>query len=250
MVKNLQQQIKQMFSGLTFEDRRHLYFWYGERVPKSVSALVEHFVEPFDIKKWAPICASKERITEHEMIHKWQTTNKKACDLGTETHDFLEHYNGLVSTTTEQQKAGVRYLKDLLSEVVPSGGERRYSILFKELRMYSKRFNFAGTADLILFDHLTNSIVIADYKTNGDLFKTYGWLKPPFEYLEGNPFNHYQLQLSYYQILLEELNLPVPVSERNIVYLRANGEYEILSTFNFTEQLKQLLIAKQSKNAA
>lgn len=229
MVNNLQDKIKAMFSGLTYEDQRHLYFWEGIRVPKSVSAKVEEHEYPFD-PKWYKICAKKEGITEHELRHKWQTINQTACDLGTETHNFLERYTGIETPKTEQQRAGIQFLKDIMVE---------YEIVAREIRMYSRKYNYAGTADLLLRHKITGDLVLADYKTNKDIFKTYGMLKAPFGYLEAHPYNKYQLQLSYYQLMLEEINCHV--SDRLLVYLKADGTYKTYSLVDFTKYLETYL---------
>lgn len=219
-----------MFSGLSFDSQRHLYFWQGVRVPKSVSAKVEEHEYPFDERKWLPICAKRDNVTEHELRHKWQTTNKEACDLGTETHEFLERYSGLESPTTAQQKAGIQFLKDTLVE---------HEIVAKEIRMYSRKYNYAGTADLLLRHRTTGNLILADYKTNKDIFKTFGLLKNPFQYLESHPYNKYQLQLSYYQIMLEEINCCI--SDRLLVYLKADGTYKTFNTVDFTTHLEDYL---------
>lgn len=233
LVEQLRKKIEASFSDLTFDEKRHLYYWKGERVAKSVSGLVEEHEYPFDESKWLPICARKEGITEHELKHKWQTINIAACDLGHETHDFLEHYNGLQTPSTPQQEAGIKFFKDVLVD---------YHIVCRELRMYSRRFKYAGTADLLLMHKVTGKLVLADYKTNKDLFKAYDLLRPPFNYLEAHPFSKYQLQLSYYEIMLKEINCSI--SERLLVYLKADSTYKIFPTFDFTKQLSDHLLTR------
>jgi CRISPR/Cas system-associated exonuclease Cas4 (RecB family) len=229
----IQEKLVSAFSSLTFEEERHLYFWEGQRVRKSVSGLVEEHVPEFDEAKWLPICAKKEKITEHELKHRWQTTNKEACVLGTETHNFLEFYDGTKTPSTPQERAGVKFLLDILKE---------YTIIAKEVRMYSLNYKFAGTADLLLKHRETGEIVLADYKTNKDIFKTFGLMLPPFRYLENHPFNHYQLQLSYYQIMLEDIG--IQISKRLIVYLKADETYRVFETVDFTTYLRDYLTSK------
>lgn len=235
MITHIKERLEATFSDLCFEEQRHLYFVQGERHP-SVSSLVEEHEEPFDEVKWLPICALKEGKTEHELKHEWQTINQLACDLGHETHEFLEHYTGLETPSTPQQVAGIQFLKDITKE---------YEIVFREIRMYSRRYKYAGTADLLLRHKVTGEMVLADYKTNKDLFKSYGMLKPPFQYLEAHPYSKYQLQLSYYQLMLEEANCSI--SKRLLVYLKADATYKIFETFDFTEQLEQHLIIHKKK---
>lgn len=233
MVQHIIDRIDSVFSDLVFDEQRHLYFVKNTKLP-SVSSKVEAHAEKFDINKWAPICARKEGITEHEIRHKWQTINKDACELGHETHDYLEHFNGLKTPSTPQEKAGVKFLTDHLGE---------YEIIKREIRMYSKRYKYAGTADLLLRHIGTGDFILADYKTNRDLFKSYNFLLPPFQYLECHPYNKYQLQLSYYQILLEDV--AIPIKKRLIIHLKADETYRIFEGVDFTSQLREHLESKK-----
>lgn len=229
MLKTLQDKIKMVFSDLTFDKQRHLYFLEGENLP-STSKKVQGHEEEVDFEAILPWCAIKEKVTVDELRETWRQTNKTACDLGHDTHDFLEVYNGLQVPNNGHELAGINFLKDILKD---------YDIVVKEVRMYSRKYKYAGTADLLLRHRITGELVLADYKTNKDLFKTHGFLKAPFDYLEHHPYNKYQLQLSYYQIMLNEAG--IHISDRIIVYLRADGTYKIYNLVDFTEYLKQHL---------
>lgn len=239
---DIQQKLKNAFSELNFDQKRHLYFLEGENLP-SVSKLVESHAEKFDEAYWLPKKTAKLRrttepnITEHELKHRWQTKNQLACDLGHTTHDFLENYTGIESPVLPQQIAGIKFFKDVLKD---------WEIVARELRMFSRRYRYAGTMDLLLRHRKTGKYVVADYKTNEDLFKEFNFLKPPFEYLACSPYNKYQLQLSYYQILLEDIG--VPISERVLVYLMADGTYKCYPLYDYTEYLREILQSKTLVN--
>jgi len=244
MVEEIRKQIVQEYSGLRFEEGVHLYFWKDTRVKKSVSGKVEEVVPPFDEQYWSKACENRNNyvgMSAHQIIHKWQTTNQMACELGTNTHNFLEHYKGNQNPSTPQEEAGVKFLKWLMTATFYKDGIkcRKYTIISKELRAYSKRFKFAGTMDLPVYDHELGGIVIFDYKTNGDLFKTFGYMLGPFSHMLNHPFNHYQLQLSYYSILLEEIGLRV--IDRQIVYLMADAEYRCFSLEDYSEDIVKYL---------
>ncbi len=237
-MKEIRQHIKQVFSGLQFEAHKHLYTLHGRPFYRSATKVVESFAPPFDEAYWAEVCALRDGITVHEMIHQWQTINQLACELGTETHDFLEVWDGVRRPSTPQQLAGTKFLKWLLSEKT-STGKRRYYILFKELWMYSKVYDIPGTPDLIVWDDEVKSVIIFDYKTNKDLFKSFGHMLEPFEWMLSHPYNHYQIQLSLYQVFLEEIG--VKVESRQIVYLMADAEYRLFETEDLTVDLKNAL---------
>lgn len=220
-----------VFSPLTFNEERHLYFWHGVRVEKSITRIVSEHAEPFDADYWAPKCIAKEGVlTAHEVKHIWQTKSKEGCEIGHETHDYMEYYNGLKYPNTPQKKAGVKYLIDMFKD---------YEIVCREFRMYSIRYKFAGTADILIRHKITGELFIIDYKTNKDLFKSYGMLLAPFQSMISHPFAKYQLQLSYYQIMLEDIG--IKISGRIVVHLMADENYKTYPCFDFTNHLRKYL---------
>ena len=61
----------------------------------------------------------------------------------------------------------------------------------------------------------------------------------PFKDLLDMPLNHYQLQLSFYQILFEQLGLRV--ESRKIIWVKPTGDYEMYDTQDYTSILKDYL---------
>jgi len=106
-----------------------------------------------------------------------------------------------------------------------------------ELRMYHEEFSYAGTADIILRNTETGNYVIADYKTNKDLFKNYKGktMKMPFEQMLDCPMSKYEIQLSYYQMMLEAQG--VTVEDRWIIHVDLEDTYKIYKTPDHTSTL-------------
>jgi hypothetical protein len=241
IVSHIRERINAAFSDIVFDQKKHLYYVDDENYP-SVTRKIENCAPKFDANLMAPLSAikasriEKREVTEHEMKYRWQTINKLACDLGHETHDFMEHYTGIETPRTPQEKAGVKFFSDMSTE---------YEVIFRENRMYSRRFKFAGTDDLLLIHRLTGEIIVGDYKTNGDLFKCYKGqtLLAPFDYLESTPYNKYQLQLSYYQLMLEEIG--IKVSGRKLIYLKADATYRIFDLIDITAEIIDFENSKQ-----
>ena len=98
----------------------------------------------------------------------------------------------------------------------------------------------AGTADIILYNKQTNKFIIADYKTNKDLFKNFKGkkLKAPFNNLLDSPFDKYNIQLSMYQILFELTGYEV--ENRFIIWLKPDAEYEIYYTQDLRKEINNL----------
>jgi hypothetical protein len=236
IITDIRNKLNLAFADLEFEEERHLYTLRGKRIP-SVSKLVEARAPKFNAEEILPHSAAKatriekKEVTVHELRHRWQTINKKSCDLGHETHYFMEHYTGIQTPRTPQEEAGIKFFNDMSKE---------YEVIFREIRMYSNKYSFAGTDDLLLIHKQTGQIITGDYKTNGDLFKNYKGetLLPPFDYLMNCPYNKYQIQLSYYQMMLEEAGCEV--SDRLLVYLKADGEYKIFNLPDLTKELIEI----------
>ena len=87
--------------------------------------------------------------------------------------------------------------------------------------------------------YLATKSLIVTHNTNKDLYKNYMGEKmfSPFANMLNCPFNHYQLQLSYYQILLQQIE-GIDVSYRKIIWLRPDGNYELYDTEDYTEILQ------------
>ena len=100
---------------------------------------------------------------------------------------------------------------------------------------------YAGTGDIILYNKVKNYFLIADYKTNKDLFKNFKDQKLyyPFSHMLDTPFNKYQLQLSYYQLMLEQVG--IPISKRLLLWLHDDATYDAYQMEDMTETIKKEL---------
>ena len=230
----LLQRIQQPFNKLSFEETKHKYYVEGTPLSKSVSALIGEFYEHFDVEQVAPYSAAKAGVTTEEILKQWADINQESRDRGHRVHAFGEIYqfNRNLKPSCPQEEAIVKFWQDVPEHILS---------LAAELRMYHFKHLFAGTADIILFDTKTQTYIIADYKTNKDLLKNYKGktMLGPFSHLLDNPLNHYAIQLSYYQLLLEQVG--VKVSKRIIIWLGLDGNYQLFNTEDVTDILKQQL---------
>lgn len=89
---------------------------------------------------------------------------------------------------------------------------------------------------------LAGKSLIPTHNTNKDLFKNYKGqtMIGPFNHLLDTPFNHYQLQLSYYQILLEQIE-GLKISGRKLIWIKPTGDYLMYNLEDYTKELKQEL---------
>jgi ATP-dependent exoDNAse (exonuclease V) beta subunit len=223
--------IQQPFNKLSFEEKKHKYYVDNQPIKTSVSGLISEFYEHFNAQQVAPYSAAKMGISTEEVLAHWAAINQESRDRGHRVHAFGEVYqfNRNLKPSCPQEEAIVKFWQDVPEHVLP---------LAAELRMYHFKHLFAGTADIILFNTKTQTYIIADYKTNKDLFKNYmgKTMIGPFSHLLDMPLNHYVIQLSYYQLLLEQVG--VKVSRRVIIWLGLDGNYQLFDTEDVTDILK------------
>lgn len=224
--------ISSSFNSLEFEPIEHKYTLKGKNMT-AVSNVIDFFCEDFP-EDAAVRYAEKNGMTVEEVKKKWKEIADKACDFGHETHDFGEHYfydKSLIPLNLHQQ-AIVKFWSDLPDWITP---------IACETRVYTEELAYAGTFDLLIFDHKRNGYIIVDYKTNKDLFKNFRGktMLEPFSFLLDNPYNHYQVQLSLYQIPLE--NIGVNVIDRWVIWLLPDGTYNKYETCDYTAHLKETL---------
>lgn len=233
-MEKMRQIIIDSFKDLTFNEKQHIYSVKGHVFTKSVSKLIETFYEKFNAPKQAIKTAKYRGITVEEVLAEWAATNKEAIERGNRVHLFGELYpfNRSMKPSCPQEEAVVKFWTDLPEWIIPVG---------VEIKMYHKIFMFPGTADILLFDTKKQEYIIADYKTNKDLFKNFKEKKMlgMFSNFLDNPFNHYQVQLSFYQILLEQLG--IKVYKRTIIWLKLDGTYTLYDTQDLTKELEQHL---------
>ncbi len=208
----IKKKIRKRFKNLKFNEELHEYRVKGRKLP-STSFKISNYYKPFDATKYPK-----------HLQEIWKEINKVAIDLGNSVHNFAEDYKLGLSPkcTLVQHRAIIKFWDELPSY---------YELVSVELRMHDD--GYAGTADFILLDTRDNTLVIGDYKTNKDLFKWYGFMISPFNFLPDCPYNHYQLQLSYYQNLLSPVH---PVSSRMLVHIIGEN-YKVYYPKDFTKCL-------------
>lgn len=264
-IDNITKQIQDKFNKIKFDPELHRYTVGGKVFP-SVSGLIKAFVEPFNTKLISKMCAKAEGISQKEILDRWEKIKVDACNYGTRVHDFAERYvidrynlnsdlkyYGVYQhlkpgeELTPKEKAVIKFWDDKPEFYVP---------IILELQMYSEQYEYAGTADIILLDTRDMSLVIGDYKTNKDLFKNYKnkSLLGRFSHMLDMPLSKYELQLSFYQILLEQAGFKISrrflcwVQEEKDEYKKPTGEgfYTIYNTPDHTEELRQHLIERNN----
>lgn len=230
-MEEIKKELKLFFKGLTFEEHQHKYRLGDKLITKSVSTLIKDFCVPFDEDTISRNKSEREGGTQQDYLNEWHDKRDKSIFTGKQAHLFGELYtfNRALRPKSNFDLAIMKFWKDLPSYVIP---------LVVELPMYHKTKFYAGTPDCILLNTETNNLIIIDYKTNIDLYKNFKGKKltERFSSYLDNPFNKYQIQLSYYKILLEQTGYFV--STTKIIWLKPDGNYELFDTKDLTQYLR------------
>ena len=270
--QKIREKILTSFNDLVFVDEGHKYF-VGDRELQSVSVVThlykKHFDSVLEAKKtsernWNKPMSKYYRMTPEEILEQWQKKSADACEHGTNVHEFGEscfYYmtgqydkilpafkdrlrpDGGFESKEPKEDAVIKFYQDIPRCIVP---------ILAETRVYEKDLGYAGTFDILFYydaelDDRTNDksgLIIMDWKTNEDLFKNFKEEKLlcPFEKLLDMPLSVYKLQLSLYQICLE--NIGYKTLGRRILWLKPEGNYDKINLEEYTDTLRKDLIGK------
>lgn len=270
VVTEIRNKILSTFNKLVFIEDGHKYYLDGKELP-SVSSITHKFQEPFHEEEQAERYAMKHGETPQFWLDKWHYNSLKATTCGTRVHAYgeslgwvrnghpelivdeikpqYEKEHGWLVPIHPKEEAIVKFMDDL----PPS-----FHLVLNEAKVFSglnpnKEMNpqndYCGTFDMLYYydgegDESKAGLLIFDYKTNKDLYKDYSravgkMFFPPFEDLYDESLSSYTLQLSCYQIPLEDIGLKV--LGRRIIWLKEDGTYEKISLPDVTEKLRKVL---------
>src|SRR5690606_19857937 len=160
--------LKSNFNKLTFVEETHTYYVDGKILP-SVSTLIKDFYKEFDTEGESIRYAEKKGFEIEDVLGAWRGENIESTTKGTKVHLFGEDYvkwkyfeiGEKPTAFCKQSLAIIQFWNDLPKYLVP---------VALELQMYNEELGYCGTADILLYNTLEDTFVIADYKTNKELF--------------------------------------------------------------------------------
>ena len=266
-VTNIRDKILTNFNDLVFIEDGHKYFLHEEEL-MSVSHFTHQYKPPFDADAIAENYAKKNGYNKEYWLERWHYNNIIATTSGTLTHEFgesmfyfrLGHKEMVLDSckrklvenyllpTHGKEMAIVKFYNDLHPSLYPVLAETKvYTSANPEKIKYN--VNYAGTFDILFYyknpkDETKSGLVIFDFKTNEDLYSDYNrtfnkTFYEPFDYMIDESLSSYILQLSCYQIPLEDIGLKV--IGRRIVWLKSNGTYELIKLEDKTNEIRKIL---------
>lgn len=270
IVTEIRHKIIKAFEDLEFYEEGHRYLLHGVQLP-SVSTLSHKFKDEFDAVEKSISTAKKQGFTPQYWLDEWKYNSLKATILGTRVHAFgeslgylrakhpelivdeilpqyIEEKNWLIPICGKEE-AVIKFMNDLPSS---------YWLVMNEAKVYSgknpdetlnPKNQYCGTFDMLYYydgdgDESKAGLCIFDYKTNKDLKNHYSRknnirMHEPFSEYYQESLGDYIVQLSGYQIPLEDIGLKV--LDRKLIWLKDNGNYEKIKLPDVTKKLRKIL---------
>jgi len=224
--KKIRADLLNKFKDLQFEEESHTYTLHG-KVLKSVSSLIKYFEVPFDDEVQAASYAKKYGFTTEQVLSSWRGHAKMATDRGHKVHTFGENWINYQFFEQDKELPIPKCLQELGIVQFWQDNILKYDYLYPlimELQMFSPKYYYSGTADILILDRRNGSLLCLDYKTNADIFKkSYSNLiVDGFTDYPNTAYSHYVLQLSFYSIMLMEMGYTV--SNRTLIWLNKDEQ--------------------------
>lgn len=273
-VKEIREKITNTFSNLEFVEDGHKYFLHKPDGSKkemiSVTTICHDKFEPS--VDWDVILNRKALtlgVTSECLKREWREKNITSTSNGTLTHLFAEGYmhffmgnvdlipepikkmqyeDGFLIPYGNKQKAVVKYYEDMFKTngLYPVMPEAQIYI-DAENNPYGIKYDISGTFDALFAFKDSNGewkLSVRDWKTNNSLDNNFNrnngnTLLAPFNTLEfiDEPKSLYTLQLSLYQLGLEQLGYKVV--DRKLLWLTEHCEYYKIDVRDVTKELIQ-----------
>jgi hypothetical protein len=125
-------------------------------IPKKLEDWAAREAAKYAVQNWHELTLKPEieRLALISRAH--ERTRQVAADKGDEVHDSAENY-----TKGQPDGKSLKHMTQLKNFFEVTGFEP----MFQEVSIWNRSIGYAGTADLIAFDHKRDMIVLIDYKT-------------------------------------------------------------------------------------
>lgn len=272
--------IENSFSALIFKEDSHQYFLpQADGTQKElmcVSSFCDLFAYHVDFSQKAKDYALAHGETADYWLEQWEQKKEQAAAMGTQVHEYAEslawlrngHPEKICESARSQYDTSMNDLLPIEGESLMAKKEQAVYKFWKEMHpnlhfvmaeqkvctgigpyVQQSVMDYAGTFDLLLYyedkEHPEQSgYCIFDYKTNktltqGKLNVRPQYLNFPFGDLIDEAKSHYAIQQSCYQLPLE--NIGLRIIGRRLVWLKDDGNYELVNIPLVKDQIKAVL---------
>lgn len=224
----------------TFDEPTHTYHLDGVKIP-SVTTILSKLKRPYDAPYHARNTALKTGMSYEEVLAMWAANTERACWLGSQVHEYIEHYYNGWSPDPNHPDPEVRNRIQKFHQLV-AGRLAGFRPVGQEVRMFHRRAGLAGTLDFL--GMFQGKLWVGDWKTNKEIktdkSKCWGNLLGDFKDLKENEHNIYSMQISIYRLFLAEIGIE---TEGGFIAHIPKGDEPpmIYKVIDYRERLKPLL---------
>lgn len=201
--------------NFSFDENSHTYTYNDKenniiQTLESVTSFINRFKEKKDWNQIAKKFAFKNNKKPEDVLNEWKNKSEVAIDLGKIVHKWIEDfYKGMNPDIPEESFFDTR-ITDRINQFKKIYFKKlsKLTPIKQEFRIFSKKWNIAGTTDIIFNSSI--GYLVGDWKTNENFTTNdhpkgkYNKLLYPFNDLWENNLNVYSIQLSLYRLILEE----------------------------------------------
>uniref|UniRef100_A0A6M3K3P2 Putative PD-(D/E)XK nuclease superfamily protein n=1 Tax=viral metagenome TaxID=1070528 RepID=A0A6M3K3P2_9ZZZZ len=214
----------------------------------SVTNFIKQFFPKFDASAVSEKIAPDRGVGPAELMAEWKEIGKTASRAGTAVHEYARWmFSNNISPQPWPDEIKLDSIGLLTIQLIDAC-DKIYSKGFLPIEaekiIFSSRLGLAGTVDLLLKDP-AGPVIILDWKTNKELkienpFETG---LPPIDHLEDSNLNHYALQLSIYQYILEaEDYYPAGQEYRRLIVHLTETDNRVYSCKYLKDEIENMLI--------
>lgn len=237
-------------SEIAFDKETHKYINSKDETGNaefiSVTTLIERFF-PFDLKRYIEKKAKDENITEEEVLIEYLMIRDEAAEKGTYLHNQIENF--LKGKTFDSELTEFEYFLNFYNSEIKNRNLKFYKA---EKKIYSKKYNIAGTIDCLFKKIDKEEFVMLDWKRSKKLTIDghplkfgFGFALSELKHLDNSSFYRYSLQQNIYKYIVEKENKIKISSMRLVVLHENNNDYEIVKV---PEMQKEVEIIFKSLN--
>ena len=271
--KEYLEKLNDAFSDFKFYEEDHHYEYKGKRVGISVTTFYEQYVNEFDSQGMAEKVAQKNQkiindifnnplstieeieyagnlpTTVEAILAEWKYKADFACTKGSTCHEYVqslwsgEKWKPLLFDESEEYIKAVNQILKQANNFCEDYQDK-LEHLADEFVIGSEEYDIASAIDHIFINELTGGLVLVDYKTNIDIYKSDRYakkMKVPLSHLKDTVLNHYAIQLSIYKYIVEKYT-DLKFEEMFIVWFsEKNDNYKIVEVPYLKDEVETIL---------
>lgn len=239
-------------SSIAFDEETHKYIHPKDETGNaeyiSVTTLIERFF-PFDLKRYIEKKAVEEGKTEEDVLIEHLTVRDEAAEKGTFLHSQIENFLKGDEFDPDSKEFGL-FLNFYNKEIK----RRNLAFFDAEKRIFSNKYNVAGTIDCLFQKSGTAEYVMLDWKRSKKLIIDgrprifgFGYALSELNNLDNSSYNRYCLQQNIYKHIVEA-EYSIKISSMKLIVLHESySDYYVVNVPEMKSEVKVILNSLKTK---